>query len=104
MVAHDGIEQPVWQFLPVVGIVRFPAEVVGVEAETAPVIQDAAPEQPVLVEEAGGLADRLASDRTAQLLDEPETALAFDLRHTLLAQGLQGTLLAWLQWLDVADP
>src|SRR5581483_5278420 len=94
MVAHDGVEQPVRARLPVLGVVRLPAEVVGVEAEAAPVIQDAAPEQPVLVQEAGGLADRPASDRTAQLLDEPEAALAFDLRHTLLAQGIQETALA----------
>src|SRR5262249_8151322 len=97
VVAHDGVEQPVRELLPVVGVVRLPAEVVGVEAEPAPVIQNAAPEQPVLVEEAGGLADRPASDRTAQFLDEPEAALALDLRHNPLAQGLQETALARLQ-------
>src|SRR4051794_28068079 len=87
MVTHDGVKQPVRELLPVVGVVRLPAEVVSVEAEATPIIQDAAPEQPALVEKTGGLADRLAPDRAAQLLDEPETALAFDLRHTLLAHG-----------------
>src|SRR5262249_51043091 len=42
------------------GVIRLPAVVVGVEAEAASVIQDTAPEQPVLVEEAGGFADRPA--------------------------------------------
>src|SRR5262249_45872085 len=101
VVAHDSVELPLRDLLPVVGVVRLPAVVVGVEAEAAPVIQDAATEQPALVEEASGFADRLAPDRTAQLLDEPEAALAFDLRHTLLVQGPQGTALARLQPLDV---
>ena len=59
---------------------------------------------PYRVDPAGvepAFADRLAPDRTAQLLDEPEAALAFDLRHTLLVQGSQGTALARLQPLDV---
>jgi hypothetical protein len=51
-------------------------------------------EQPLLFKELGGPADRLAADRTTQFLDEPEASLAFDLRHTLLAQKPQGTALS----------
>src|SRR5438477_13127908 len=96
MVAHDGVEQAHRELLAVVRVVSVPPEMVSVEAEPAPVIQDSPSQQLVLLEEPGGLADRLTTDRSAQLLDEPETAYSFDLRHTLLTRCLQGTELAWL--------
>jgi hypothetical protein len=35
MVAHDGVEQPLGELLPVVGVIRLPAEVAGIETEAA---------------------------------------------------------------------
>jgi hypothetical protein len=73
MIAHDGIEHALRGLLAIVRVERFPAEMVGVEAEPAPVIQDSPSEQPVFFEEPGRLADRLTTDRATEFLDEAET-------------------------------